>query len=100
MANDLCVAVSQSKETFTKCRIYLLENNLTKDQVLQLESSHINVLIPYYVSFIEAYGITMTEAITYFHWKHPELKYWDLLKTTIVGLFRMIEEDKVELTPY
>lgn len=100
MPNDLCVAVSQYKETFTKSRVYLLDNKLTKEQVLQLEDSHINVLLPYYVSFVEAYGISMTEAITYFHWQSPDLKYWDLLKATIVGLFRMIEENNVDLTPY
>ncbi len=100
MANDLCVAVSQSKETFTNCRVYLLNNNLTKEQILQLESSHINILIPYYVSYIEFLGISMTEAISFFHWQNPDLKYWELLKVTIVGLFRMIEVNNVELTPY
>lgn len=99
--NNLVVAISQNKETYKKARIYLLGVLGDKDLVLKLEDSRVDICIPYYINYIESCGVTMLEAIEYFYHKdNRHLPYWELLKVSIIGVFRKLENNDFNYVPF
>lgn len=100
MPNELVIALSQNKETFTECRIFLAKAFNDKDKVIALENAPIEVCLPYYIAYIEAKRIDFKEAINYFAFYHTDLKYWDLLKVAVINTFRKIENKDNDYTPY
>lgn len=101
MPNALCLAVSQNENTFKECRIFMF-NMLKSDKamVLKLEDAPVEILLPYYVAFIESKGVNVQEAINCFNYEVPNSSYWDLLRITIVNVFRKLENNDYNYIPF
>jgi hypothetical protein len=100
MPNELCIAISQNKETFSECRIFLAKAFNSKDKVLELENAANEVALPYYIAYIEAKGIDFVEALTYFRFYNPDLKYSKLVIATVVNTFRKLEAKDLDFIPF
>lgn len=101
MYNDLITAISQNKETFKDCRIYLYELfGNDRDKVINLEKQNIEYVLPYYIKYIESKGVDMMEAMNHFAYEVPNTPYYSLLKITIVNVFRKIENKDLTFIPF
>lgn len=101
MPCSLVVAVAQNKTTFDDSRIYfykLFENS--KPKVLELESARIEIVLPYYIRYLEHRGIDMLEAINFYRYTHIGEPFYELLIITIVGCFRKLENNDLNFVPY
>lgn len=100
MANALITAIAQNKVTFNEARIFLL-NELKKEQILEMEQKASETqCLPYYINFLEYKGIDINEAVIFFKLELPTMKYWELLKITVVNTFRKLENGDTNFIPY
>jgi hypothetical protein len=92
MHNALIQAIAKNSNTFKECRLYLLQALGNKELLLKIESSNIETCIKYYISYLESKNLNINNIINYYHYEHPSLKYWDLLKTSVIGAFNKLEK--------
>jgi len=101
MPCPLVIAIAQNKTTFDDSRIYfykLFENN--KSKVLELEGSRIEIVLPYYIRYLEHRGIDILEAISFYRYSHLGEPFYELMIITIVGCFRKLENNDLNFVPY
>ncbi len=94
MANILIDALSKSPNTFKECRYYLLEKLGDKELLFKIEASSIDACIKYYISFLEYKGLNLPNIINYYTYERADItNYWDMLKISIIGAFRKLENN-------
>lgn len=101
MPNSLAIALSQNPNTFRDFRIYLAKE-IIKDveKTKQLENAHVNAYIPYCINYIEYRNVDIREAMDHFQWDNLDLRFWDLLTVSIIGVFRKFEINDVTFLPF
>ncbi len=100
MPNELCVAISQNKETFTEYRVFLAKAFNSKDKVIELENTHVDIYVPYCIAYIEARGLDFNEIMCYFRFYNTELKYSNLVRVAVVNTFRKLEAKDYDFIPF
>jgi len=100
MPSNLAIAIAQNKETFLDFRRFLLEKGFTKEQLIGVENGNEDIYIPRCIRYIEYNNITFNEAVNYYVYERPDLDYWDLVKITIIGVFRKIENNDINFVTY
>ncbi len=101
MSCSLVIAVAQSTTTFADSRIYfykLFGNK--KEKVLELENARLEIILPYYLKYLESKDINILEALNFYTFSHADEDFYDLLVITIVGCFRKLENNDLNFTPY
>lgn len=100
MPNNIITAIAQNKETFRESREFFL-TILKKEQIIEMEQKSTEAqCLPYYINFLEYKGIDINEAVIFFKLELPSMKYWELLKITVVNTFRKLENGDINFIPY
>lgn len=101
MANELIKVISQNKKTYTECRQFIF-NLVGKDKskLSKVENANVSVVIPYLIRFIETKIKDFKEVISYYGFDRPDLDFYTLLKVSIIGCFRKIENNDTNFEPF
>lgn len=101
MQNKLVVELSQSKETFKECRIFMVTQlGKTKEQVLKLEDGLVTDCVPFYIKFIESKDLSILQILDYYNNELPSIPFWTLLLASINGTFKKIENNDFNFIPF
>jgi hypothetical protein len=100
MPNSLITAIAQNTKTFSGSRIYFFKLLGSKEKVLELENARIEIVLPYYIQYLESKDINMLEAMNYYTFSFSGEGFYDLLVITIVGCFRKLENNDLNFIPY
>ena len=102
MQNNLVNQLSQNKETFKECRIFMVQQlGKTKEQILAIEDGLVTECVPYYIKYIESKGLSMNEIVGYYYNEDlHNLPYWNLLLASINGTFKKIENNDLNFIPF
>lgn len=100
MSSTLVTAIAQNQKTFSDSRIYFFKLLGTKEKVLELENARIEIVLPYYIQYLESKDINILEAMNYYTFSFSGESFYDLLVITIVGCFRKLENNDLNFIPY